>query len=37
MNNMDLGSEVMQVIPIICIVAAVGIFVGTRIYIMMRR
>ena len=36
MNNMDLGTDLMQVIPIICIVGAVGIFVGTRIYIMMR-
>jgi len=36
MNDMDLGSDLMQIIPIICIVGAVGIFVGTRIYIMMR-
>jgi len=28
--------DFMQIIPIVCIVSAVGIFVGTRIWIMFR-
>jgi len=28
--------DVVQIIPIVCIIAAVGIFVGTRIWIMFR-
>jgi hypothetical protein len=33
---MEIGADMMQIIPIVCIVAAVGIFVGTRIWIMFR-
>ena len=36
MNDMNFGSDLMQIIPIVCIVAAVGIFVGTRIWMMFR-
>jgi len=32
MKHMDY----VQIIPIVCIIAAVGIFVGTRIWIMFR-
>jgi len=28
--------DIVQIIPIVCIIAAVGIFVGTRIWIMFR-
>jgi len=28
--------DFVQIIPIVCIIAAVGIFVGTRIWIMFR-
>jgi len=28
--------DVVQIIPIVCIIAAVGIFVGARIWIMFR-
>jgi len=35
-RDMELGLDLMQIIPIVCIVAAVGIFVGTRIWIMFR-
>jgi len=28
--------DFIQIIPIVCIIAAVGIFVGTRIWIMFR-
>jgi hypothetical protein len=34
---MELGSDIIQIIPIACIVAAVGIFVGTRIWIMFKK
>tara|TARA_B100001123_G_C15012433_1_gene908104 strand:- start:250 stop:354 length:105 start_codon:yes stop_codon:yes gene_type:complete len=34
---MELGTEFMQIIPIVCIVAAVGIFVGTRVWIMFKK
>ena len=34
--DMELGLDFMQIIPIVCIIAAVGIFVGTRIWIMFR-
>jgi len=29
--------DYVQIIPIICIVAAVGIFVGTRVWIMFKK
>ena len=34
--DMELGLDFMQIIPIVCVIAAVGIFVGTRIWIMFR-
>jgi len=34
---MELGFDIVQIIPIVCIVAAVGIFVGTRIWIMFKK
>jgi len=34
---MEIGMDLMQVFPIVCIVAAVGIFAGARIWVLFRK